>query len=863
MTQSLVYFSTCITLLLALVGNTVTAADTSRIIVGGDHQFPPYEFLENGKPTGFNIDLIQAVAEVMGLDIEIRLGPWHQARQALEQRILDVITGMVYSDERAKLLDFSVPHTMISPGLFVRSDSSIHAIEDIRGKEIIVQEADIMHDFLRHQPIAPRIITVPDSPEALRLLASGRHDGAFLSSEVHKYYIAGKFAYNTLREVRTNLPPQQYCFAVAKGNQALLYKLDQGLVILKSTGKYQKVYDKWFGVYEEKKIWETLRYFVLALTLIAALFSLSLIWSRSLKRRVRRQTVELRMTEKELRKAHADLEQRVEERTADLARTNERLQSEIVEHSKSEVALQESEEKYRAIVEAFDGQIYICSPDYAIEFMNKKLIERTGRDATGEPCYEVLHNRDSICPWCINDRIMKGETVRWDVQSPRDNRWYYVVNTPIHHTDGTVSKQAMILDITERVQVEEEKHKLEVQSRQLQKTESLGRMAGAIAHHFNNKLHVMMGHLELAMKNLPRDDISVIHLGAAFQAADKAAEVSRSMLTYLGQVNDKLDSLDLSEICRKSLPLIQAVIPKHVILETDLPSPGPAIKSNPNQIQLILTNIISNSWEAIGDNQGTIQLHVKIASSTDIPPLHRFPINWQADEKHYACLKTRDNGCGMTVKDIDKAFDPFFSTKFTGRGLGLPVVLGLVQANNGVVTVASDPGQGSVFSVFFPISAEEVPRQPVEADDTTEFDWSGTVLLVDDDKIVLIITSAMLSNLGFKVLTAMDGLEAVEVFRQHKDDIRFVLSDFAMPRMNGLETLTALRQIVPDIPVIMASGYSEEQVMDDAHPECPQAFLGKPYGLEKLKEAIRHSLVRKPKCTASDDIADLAGSTML
>ena len=135
--------------------------------------------------------------------------------------------------------------------------------------------------------------------------------------------------------MRTDLAPQQYCFAVAKGNQALLYKLDQGLVILKSTGNYRKVNDKWFGVYEEKKSWETLKYFVLVLTLIAALFFLSLIWSRSLKRRVRKQTLELRMTEKELRKAHADLEQRVEERTADLARTNERLQSEIVEHRKS------------------------------------------------------------------------------------------------------------------------------------------------------------------------------------------------------------------------------------------------------------------------------------------------------------------------------------------------------------------------------------------------------------------------------------------------------------------------------------------------------------------------------------------------
>lgn len=845
MTQSLGYFGTCIALLVVLAGNAATGADSPGIIVGGDHKFPPYEFLENGQPTGFNIDLIRAVAEVMDFDVEIRLGPWVQARQDLEQRKTDVLAGMVYSEGRSKLLDFSVPHTMISPGLFVRTDSPIHAFEDIRGKEIIVEEADIMHDFLKNQPITSTIIAVADSPEALRLLASGKHDGAFLASELHKYYIAGKFAFGNLRRVKTELPPQHYCFAVAEGNRVLLHKLDQGLVILKSNGKYQEIYDKWFGVYEKKEWWETIKYFALALALIAALFFMCLLWSWSLKRRVRLQTVELRTNDMELRKAHAELEQRVAERTADLALINEKLKSEIFERGRIEVALRESNEKHRAILDAFDGQVYICSPGYAIEFMNKKLIERTGRDATGEPCYAVLHGRDSICPWCVNDRIQKGETVRWEVQSPKDNRWYYVVNTPIHHTDGTISKQAMILDITERVQAEEVKQKLEAQNRQLQKAESLGRMAGAIAHHFNNKLHVVMGHMELAIKSLPRDDKAIENLTAALQAADKAAEVSRLMLTSLGQVTDKLEPLDLAETCRKSLPLIQATMPKQVILKTGLPFPGPAIKSNSGQIQLILSNIISNSWEAIGDNRGTIDLIVKMVSPEDISPFHRFPINWQPEKSPYACLEVRDSGCGIAARDIEEAFDPFFSTKFTGRGLGLPVVLGLVQAHNGVVTVESEPGQGSVFSVFFPITAEQVIGRPDEAADTPEIEWSGTALLVDDDSIVVMITSAMLSMLGFKVLSAMDGIEAVEVFRQHKDEIRFVLSDFAMPRMNGQEVLTALRQIVPSIPVILASGYSEEQVMDGTHHECPQAFLAKPYGLQELKEAIRHSLANR------------------
>lgn len=857
MTQSLVYLGTCIALLLAMAGNTAEAVAATRIIVGGAHKFPPYEFLENGEPTGFNIDLIRSVAEVMGFDLEIRLGPWDKTRQDLEQGRIDVITGMVYSDERDKSLDFSVPHTMISPALFVRSDSPIQAFDDIRGKEIIVEKADIMHDFMKSREMTSSIIAVSDSTEALRLLASGRHDGAFLASEVHKYYIAGKFGFDNLRMVRTDLPPQHYCFAVAAGNRALLYKLDEGLVILKSTGKYQEIYDKWFGVYEKKEWWETIRYFALALALIAALFFVSLFWSWSLNRRVRVQTMELRTNELELRKAHAELELRVEERTVDLARANEQLKSEIVERGRIENALRESIEKHRAIVDSFDGQVYICSSDYKIEFMNAKLIERTGRDATGEPCYAVLHDRDSVCPWCVNDRVQKGETVRWEVQSPKDNRWYYVVNTPIHHTDGTISKQAMILDITERVQAEEEKRKLEEQNRRLQKAESLGRMTAAIAHHFNNKLHVVMGHMELAMKSLSQDDTACSHLTAAMQAADKAAEVSRLMLTSLGQVNDELEPLDLAETCRKTLPLIQAAMPEHVVLRTDLPSPGPSIKTNGGQIQLILNNLAGNAWEAIGDRQGAIDLVVGTVSPADISTRHRFPVNWQPHESSYACLEVRDSGCGITAEDIDEAFDPFFSTKFTGRGLGLPVVLGLVQANNGVVTVSSELGRGSVFRVYFPISGEVAIGQPVAiAADTPEIEWTGTALLVDDDKIVLTITGAMLSMLGFKVLTALDGIEAVEVFRRHREEIRFVLSDFAMPRMNGLETLAALRRIDYDVPVILASGYSEEQVMNGTLHECPQAFLGKPYGLQELKGAIRVTLAGKRGSNSVGDVVE-------
>jgi len=834
-----VFYGFCVALLLVLAGGSSINAHPTRIVVGGDHAFPPYEFLENGQPAGFNIELVRAVADVMNLEIEIRLDIWSKTRQDLEQRKIDMITGMVYSLDRDKLFDYSVPHTMIFPGLFVRENSPILKFSDIKGKDIIVQKGDIIHDFLKKLSLPFRIITVADYPEALELLASGKHDGVYLPSELHKYYVASKMSFDDLRVIKTDMPPLRYCFAVAEGNRELLSILDQGLILLKSSGKYQEIYNKWFGVYEQKKWWETIKYFVYALVAIAVAFTLSLLWSWSLKRQVKLQTAELRTREEALKRAHSELEQRVRDRTVALAQANNKLKNEIIERKKIEAELRKSKEEYRAIIDAFDGQIYICSPDYKIEFMNNRLIERTGYDACGESCYKALHARDSVCPWCVNDQVMEGKTVRWEVQSPKDNRWYYIVNTPIQRNGGSISKQAMILDITERIQAELEKKRLEARNRKLQKAESLGRMAGAIAHHFNNKLHVVIGHLEVALKHLPEDLEAIRNLREATQAADQAAEVSRLMLTYLGKVTGKQSPQDLSAICQNSMEQIQLSLTENITLETDYSSPGPVIQANLNQIQLILINLISNSREAIGTNQGVVYLRVRTVSPDSISFTQRFPVNWKPMETPYCCLEVQDSGCGMAAKDIEEAFDPFFSTKFTGRGLGLSVVLGLVQAHHGAITVESTPGKGSTFRLFFPITAEQLPGQ--SSDDTTasaDFKDGGTVLLVDDDRIVLTITEEMLSMLGYEVLTAMDGGEAIQIFQKQEDEILFVLSDFAMPHMNGLEMLAALRQIKPSIPVILASGYSEEEIMASNHPERPNIFLGKPFGVQELKDAI-------------------------
>ncbi|HEX2770047.1 MAG TPA: response regulator [Geobacteraceae bacterium] len=399
-------------------------------------------------------------------------------------------------------------------------------------------------------------------------------------------------------------------------------------------------------------------------------------------------------------------------------------------------------------------------------------------------------------------------------------------------------------EISERKQAEEEKAKLEAQNRQIQKAESLARMAGAIAHHFNNQLAAVIGNLELAMFKLPPDAAPLKNLDRAMQAANRAAEVSGQMLTYLGQTPGIREPLDLSETCRRSLPMLRAAISKELLLESDLPSPGPVISANPNKIQLILINLVTNAWEAGGERRGAIHLAVKKVSPTDIPAANRFPIDWQPRDNDYACLEVADAGCGIADEDIEKLFDPFFSSKFPGRGLGLPVVLGIVRVHGGAVTVQSGPGRGSAFRVFLPLSEVEAPRKADKAAQAPEIEGGGMVLLVENEERVRSMAADMLTLLNFTVLEAQGGVEAVELFRRHKDEIRCVLCNLTMPRMDGWETLAALRKITPGIPVILVSGYDESQVMTGDHPEWPQAFLSKPYLLEELRDALGRTLAK-------------------
>ena len=418
-------------------------------------------------------------------------------------------------------------------------------------------------------------------------------------------------------------------------------------------------------------------------------------------------------------------------------------------------------------------------------------------------------------------------------------RWLRIESTPVVFENGDVRWFGVTLDITERKQAEAENKKLQMHLSQLQKAESLGRMAGSIAHHFNNQLSVVMGNLELVLDDLPDDAENRELLFQSFEAGHKATEVSQQMLRYLGHISGNQTTVNLSDVCHQSLTLLHSALRSGVTLNVDFPDSGPFVHADAGQIQQVLTNLFTNAQESFPDNQGIIGLIIQTVSHEDISTSNRFPLDWQPQDIPYACLEISDTGCGISKEEIEKLFDPFYTTKFTGRGMGLPVTMGILKTQNGCITVDSEPESGTVFQVYLPVStAKKSVKHEKETNQEGKVGNGGAVLLIEDEESVRNMAKAMLTRLGYAVIEAQDGVEAVSLFQKHQNDVDCVLSDLTMPRMNGWETLTALREKGADVPVILASGYDKDTVMAGDHPELPQGFLNKPYSKAALKDVL-------------------------
>lgn len=554
------------------------------------------------------------------------------------------------------------------------------------------------------------------------------------------------------------------------------------------------------------------------------------------------------------------LEELVAERTKQLSDANESLQNvneeltcENAERGRAESALQESEARYRSILNASPDDITITDLHGRVVMVSPMALTMFGYTGTeeflGRPVTDFLVPEDRARAAAQIAAKVRGLTTgpsAYLALRPNGTTFHLEVNSEFMRDAAGVPTGMVIIarDVTERVQADAERERLESQNRKLERVESLGRMAGAIAHHFNNKLQAVIMGMELTLSDLSPGSATAENLTDALTSARKAAEISGSMLAYLGQSAGKRELLDLSEACQRGLSLLRAAVPKGIVLETAVLAPGAAVKGNEGELQQVLANLITNAAEAIGEREGTIRVGVRTVAPRELSARHRLPVDFPWSDAAYACLEVVDSGPGIAEGDVESLFDPFFSSKSAGRGLGLPVVLGIVRAHGGAITVDSELGRGSTFRVLLPLAQGAASRKSSPRVAQARAAERGTVLVVDDEPAVRRAVGRALTRFGFTVLEAVDGVDALETFRRD-GRIGCVLCDVTMPRMNGWETLAALRELSPDIPVILASGYSEALVMSGGHAEQPQAFLSKPFAMHALVDALDRALAER------------------
>ncbi|MDX8397304.1 MAG: PAS domain S-box protein [Mariprofundaceae bacterium] len=371
-----------------------------------------------------------------------------------------------------------------------------------------------------------------------------------------------------------------------------------------------------------------------------------------------------------------------------------------------------------------------------------------------------------------------------------------------------------------------------------QRLESLGVLAGGIAHDFNNLLTAILGNAALAKNKLEPTSPVVEMLGNIEKSSERAAALCKQMLAYSGKGKFIVESIDMTDLIEEMINLLQVSMKKSVVMRLDLSQQLLPIEADVAQMQQVIMNLVINASEAIEDKSGVITIYTGVVDVDD-NYLATTYLNNDLLPGRYISIEVSDTGCGMSSDTVKHIFDPFFTTKFTGRGLGMSAILGIVRGHQGAIKVYSEQGKGSTFKILFPSSAAALENKVIDVPKENGIaNVSGTVLIVDDEETIRATASMMLTAVGFDVLTAKDGVEGVEMFKLHQDDIDVVLLDMTMPRMDGEEVFREIRGIDPQVKVILSSGYNQQDATNRFVGKGLAGFIQKPYMPAKLQEMV-------------------------
>jgi two-component system cell cycle sensor histidine kinase/response regulator CckA len=433
------------------------------------------------------------------------------------------------------------------------------------------------------------------------------------------------------------------------------------------------------------------------------------------------------------------------------------------------------------------------------------------------------------------ERMVRG--ARMGLIRPNGELVWMMVNAePLVDFEGRLSGAvATFLDETEVL-------KREKALFQSQKLESLGLLAGGIAHDFNNLLGAMLMNLGMARTLVEPETNLARHVEVAEGLAEKSADLTRQLLAYAGRSKPKSEPVAIGQLVADMGRLLRASLPKTLEFSMQLEKDLPAIRGDRAQLQQVILNLITNAADAMGDRHGHLWLRARCLD----PSVEAVPASVKSLAPTLVEVSVEDQGCGMDEVTLSRIFDPFFTTKAKGRGLGLAALQGIVRAHGGAVTVESQKDVGTTFRLWFP-ALEVAAGGSDQPEEKAPFRGEGLVLVVDDEDAVREVATELLRSLGFQVLEARDGIEAMDLFKSNADSLRLVVLDMAMPRLGGLETYQSMREIQPEICVLLSSGFAPKPVELKWVEEGKVDFLPKPYRIQDLVSKVQIMLQGDPK----------------
>jgi PAS domain S-box-containing protein len=651
---------------LALWAPAAAPAQTSRppLVVTLDDNYPPYVFRDaDGNLKGILPDQWALWTRKTGVPVDLQAMEWSKAQQFMREGKADVIDTVFLTDERKQLYDFTPPYARITVPVYAhKSLGGIADVSSLKGFNVGVKAGDAVIGHLASRGIE----TVEEFPsyEAIVQAAKNQELKVFSVDEpaalyfMYKYGVADEFRQSFV------LYTGEFHRAVRKNRPDLLQLVQTGFGRI-SGREYRDIERKWMGapflLREIVRQWGP--YLLLVLAAVLALGALNAVLSF----RVRAQTAELR----------------------------------------------ESREYLATVFDSINDALFIHDAQtFRVVDVNRRMLEMYGYDTRAEALEAFNRMSGGEPPFSMDD------AVRWMTlareEGPQIFEWRsfhrdghpFWVEIAIRRVRFRTADRLLVVarEISDRKKAEEDRREMERRTLEAQKLESLGLLAGGIAHDFNNLLAAIMGNLDLALLALPADSPARDDLVAAGVSTKQAAELVQQMLAFSGQSRFTIEPLDVGAMLHRVLQMARTTLPAHAQIQLRIPAALPAIEADETQVRQVVMNLIANAAEALENRPGTIDLAAGTYAANQVPAAPLWP-HAPLAAAQYVYVEVSDPGTGIPADQLGKIFEPFFSTKFTGRGLGLPAVLGIVRGHKGAIQVHSVPGQGSTFRVLFPAKA--------------------------------------------------------------------------------------------------------------------------------------------------------------